>query len=245
MQHSEEQACEQTLEIIGRAFHLRRSDAMPRAIKQAKLWHEGRCGAIRRGDMLSSHKLRAFYRKIQNLIAKNVGRYTPKEGSGPTPELSVRAPSRDSIRSLEDAGKISPSHAMAAREIQRVVEMITAGSHPKCQTYQRGSGGYRPSSLMSQETAYRWSQVYVPWHAAMAARTDKRLKKVAELVIIDGYSLESARRTARMSWEKGLRYLIEAIDMYIKIKDIREGGGSSPATIVPARERVNRNVTSS
>lgn len=223
-----------TVNIIEQGFKLRRNDALPRALKQVKTWRQQRCGAIKRKDFPTSHALRTFYRSIEALIHKNVGRYTPKDGSsGPTPEQAVRRPSKDSIQSLEDAGRITGEQAMAAREIQRIVEIITAGSHPKCQTYQKGgSTSYRPGGMLAAETAYRWSCVYVPWHTAMLAHSDKRLKKLAELVIIDGISLDAARCSLRMSYERGHRYLTEAIDLYL---EKRERAGS-------AKEAIARNV---
>lgn len=219
MPKTPEEPYEAVVSVLAHAFRLRRSDAMPRAVKQVREWRSRRKSAIRRSDTPTSHALRSYYRILETLIQKNIGKYYPKDGSkGPTPELAARPSGRDGIGSLEDAGRITGEQAAAAREIQRIVEIITTAVHPKCQTYQKGAEGFRPGSFMSAESAYRWSQVYVPWHAGLKGRRDKRVKQLAEKVILEGYSLDRARCQLRMSYERGHAYLVDALDLYIEIK---------------------------
>lgn len=233
-----DQPYKEVINALEQAFLLRRSDAMPRSLKQIKEWQAARRGAILRNDKHSSRQLRGKYRHVQTLVQKNIGRYTPKDGvNGATPELLAKPSLRDSIRALEDAGSISGEQAAAAREIQRIVEIITSLCHPKCQTYQKGAEGFRPGGFLPSETAFRWSQVYVPWHRAMNARADKRLASIALWVIIDGIALDKARRRARMSYERGHQYLTQALDLYVELKETVNDRKDRELAIIEAEAR--------
>lgn len=197
---------DQILAVIANGFKLRRSDAITRAVRQLKEWNK-------------RPEVTRYCEQIQQLIKSNVGKYTPRDRDGPTAEQATKPPRRDSIQSLEDADRLAPEQVSAAREIQRIVELITSSCHPRGQSYEKGSGGGPPTSLFSAEVAYRWSKVYVPWHIAMNARSDKRLKKLAEKVILDNLSLDAARKQLRMSYERGYQMLTESLDMYVSLRE--------------------------
>lgn len=230
MRSSSPEPYKEVVSVIEQAFRLRRLDAMPRAVTQLREWRHTIRVLDKRREGVEAMAVKTACDAIQNMIDTNVGKYIPKDGDGPTPEQARYPVSRDSIKSLEDADRITPEQARAARDVQRIVEIITTGSKPKCQTYQRGAVGYRPMGFMTAETAYRWSQVYVPWMKALKLRKDKRAHRLAVKVIIDGLSLDAARRQLRMSYEKAHEFLVDALDMYIKFKSEREEG-NSPATI--------------
>lgn len=222
---------------IETAFVLRKPDAIRRALYQLREWETAAKAKTKRKEFSGAEALKKHCAHIQGLISANNGRYSPRL-DGPTPELASRPSNRDSIASLLDAGRITADQAMAAREIQKIIEIITRGSHAKCQTYQRGSNaGGSLSGLMPAEAAYRWSQRYVPWHAALKAKRDKGSKAIAELVVIEGYSLDMARRKMRMSYERGHNYLVDALDLYIEMRQ-RDEAYDPDREKIKAREAV-------
>lgn len=210
---------ENSIAVIAHAFRLRRVEALARAMGQLRAWNLALDGLKSRGCHVEAERVQLCCATLQRLIEGNVGKYIPRDGDGPTPEQASKPARRDSIQTLEESGRISPDQAMAAREIQKIVEIITVGSHPKCQTYQKGAGGYRPSGFMSAETAYRWSQIYVPWHRALGRRKDRRIKAIAEKVIVDGITLDNARIVVRINYDKAHRMLVDALDLYIKLRN--------------------------
>lgn len=204
--------------VIEHSFKLRRSDAIPKALRQLCEWNKT-IAAMERRKEPTARLIRDCCEKIQTLIKANVGKYSPRDHSGPTAEQAARPPVRDNIQSLEEANRLTAEQVAAAREIQRIVELITSSCHPRGQSFEKGTAAYRPNGLLSAETAYRWSVLYVPWLTALRAAKDKRRKRLARLVILDGVSLDAARRMLKMSYERGHAYLQDSLDLYIEIKE--------------------------
>lgn len=210
---------EEVISVLTSGFKLRRSDAISRSVRQLREWNEQITGMENRGQKASVKALTAFCDEISKLIKANVGKYTPRDGFGPTPEQDAKPARRDSIKSLEDAGRLSADQVAAAREIQRIVELVTGCCHPRGQSFERQTGGFSPGSLFSSEVACKWSENYLPWHRALRKRSDKRIQKLAMKVIVDGWNLDAARCNLRMSYERGHRYLTEALDLYSGIRE--------------------------
>lgn len=221
---SEANAREIVLTHITQAFLLRQGDAVRRAMSQLRNWQATLKGAQKRGEPKLASEINQCCETLHRLIKANTGKYSPKF-EGQTAEMAAQPKGRDAILSLLEAERISPEQAMACREIQRIVEIITRGTHAKCQTYQKGSkaGSARgSSSLMPAEVSLFWSRRYLPWHQRLAKKKDNRLKKIAMLVVIDGVSLDRARRICRVSYDRGHKLLVEALDLYIEIREIEE-----------------------
>lgn len=234
MRSSSPEPYNEIVNVIEQAFRLRRVEAMPRAVGQLREWRHAIRVLDKRREGVEAMAVKAACDALQAMIEKNVGKYIPKDGDGPTPEQARQPIARDSIKSLEDANRITPEQARAARDIQRIIEIITTGSKPKCQTYQKGAVGFRPTGFMTAETAVRWSMIYVPWHNALSRRRDKRVKKLAEKVIVDGWSLDAARKHLRMSYERGHEFLVDALDLYIEIKKNQDDREFPVSTMSPA-----------
>lgn len=210
---------ENSVAVIAHCFRLKRVESLARAMGQLRAWNLAADGCRLRGEVIKHQQYLSACAALQKLIEGNVGKYIPKDSDGPTPEQAAKPARRDSIQTLEESERITPDQARAAREIQKIVELITVGSQPKCQTYQRGASGYRPSGFMSAETAYRWSQIYVPWHRALGRRKDTRIKAIAIKVIVDGLTLDNARIVVRINYDKAHRMLVDALDLYIKLRN--------------------------
>lgn len=218
------------LSTIRAAFILKKPDAFDRAINHLKQAQQYVSPTKATTDRLGNKNepvtrfpkpvvasMQVRVNKIQAIISEFGGKYTPREDFGPTPEQVVKPSRRDNILSLQESGRLTHDHVRAARELQDIIENITACVHAKGQKFERTSPGMVSDGHV--ERAYRWSKLYLPWHERMKTSKDGARKcRLVLAVLIDGLSLDMARRHCCMSYDRGHKYFVDAMDSFIDLR---------------------------
>lgn len=220
-----------TLGAIKAAFALRKPDAVNKAMAHLMKYQSFVEPPRRtRGQRKPSarpipHDVAVIMRQriaaIQDIIVENIRRFIPKPDVGPTPERASRPSSCDNIMSLEECGRIMGEHARAAREIQSIINFVTVSSQAKCQRFERSDPSPESMSLRHAEMSHKWSKIYLPWHVDLTSSKDgKRKERLTMLMLVDGLSLDRARCLCRMGYDRGHEYFVDAMDRFIRRKQL-------------------------
>lgn len=200
-----------TFAALVEAFRMRKPDARERAnqllvryASDARYATDG-CRAL--------HRARA--EAIADLMNKNRNATLRFDDTGPTPETSARPSRIDPIKSLVESNHLNAEHERTARRIQRVQEALTRAVHVKTSKLERSSGG---TGNMPTLIAVELAQVYGPWRIRLTRKPD--VLRLVELVLIDGLSLDAARRRCRFGWPRSAIELRDALNLYEYFDDL-------------------------
>ena len=207
------------IRVIEQAFILRQRDAFQRCHRQIELWQN----YSRLGGLTDVQRAAAAERikKLRTIFLSYMNRYTPRDEEGPTPEAVVQRAYRgpDNVVALLENNKLTTDHERAVREIQNIVEAVTASQHARGPKFERGGTGGGNQDFLKNYIAHWWSWRYVPWSEQITTHYPAATVKMIRAFIIDGLSLSAARCIGRMSYGRALEILKRALDHYNKIKE--------------------------
>lgn len=203
--------------VIEQAFAMRKVDAFQRCNRQIDIWQRQKRSVSVSPD--EREKIQSRVKHLRSVFIAHLNKYAPREDDGANPEGMVHRAYRgpDNVASLMDAGKLTTDHERAVREIQAVIEAVTAAQHARGPRFEK-SGSYGNNDFMKNYIAHWWSWRYVPWSNAVMLKYEPHPVRMIRGFITDGLSLSSARVIGRMSYERALVVLVDVLDMYNKIK---------------------------
>lgn len=196
-----------TFVALVEAFTLRKPDARERANRLLVRYLSDARYATDGNRAL--HRARA--NAITDLLNDHRNTSLKFDDFGPTPETSARPARIDPIKSLVESNHLTTTHERLARRIQRVHEAITRMVNVKTSKLERSYGG--GAGNLPTMVALEHAQVYGPWRMSLSSRKPATLKLV-DLVLIDGLSLDTARRRCRFGWPRSATELRDALNLY-------------------------------
>lgn len=206
-----------TIAVIEQAFAMRKADAFQRCTRQIEEWTRRARSVFISVDEWALMVENTKHLKV--IFLNHVNKYAPRADEGPTPETMAQRAYRgqDNVISLLEVGKLTTDHERAAREIQMTVEAITAALHARGPRFEKSSS-YGNGDFLKNHFAHWWSWRYVPWCQSIETNYPPRSSKMLRAFLQDGLSISAARQLARMSYERAITVLQDALDLYNKIK---------------------------
>lgn len=169
-----------------------------------------------------AEKISALITEFTHAALGRVGSDTP----GPTPEAKARGPSQaTSVLRLFIAGTISAEHMAAADEICRIYEAIARPVGIKARSLDGAMSSNKSASFgIDYSGTNDWivrahRKWFRPWCEQLRALGTLEF---AFAVVVDGMSLEAARRRWRMNYKAAFRRLIFALELWSAISGLEK-----------------------
>lgn len=199
----------------------RTADAL--LLRSAALWLEVLDDAAARAQEKAAAALE-MVEALTTVMLENAKRNLINGDQGPTVEQHTRAGLRQTtIQRLHDKGKISDDEARAADQIAEIYEAIVRGLMAKCRTLDgarvdvKGRSAALDYSKMSDWIADMHRHVYLPWVEIVTKELAPGAVQLVIDVVVDGHTLNDARRARRMSYGAAFNRLVAALDRFAEI----------------------------
>lgn len=210
----EDELVARTLSVVDEMYRMGLEDAPARA-RQIMRQYARRAGDARKrlGEIVAYHEGRRIYDKTD----------------GPTAEtVLMKKYHANSIKELVGKGHLDYGHEKAAEEIAECFESACRAGMAKARDYRmaiappKKRGPWRAEPTSAAVDRLR-ALVYLPWTRALHETKALDLPFVLDIVV-DGCSLDAARKRCRVSWNRGLKMLKRSLSMWVEVKNRAKGG---------------------
>lgn len=128
----------------------------------------------------------------------------------------------DPIWRLYLNGHLGYEHVRAAQEIAEVFQAIAGALMPHGGWMElRWGGKHRPSpdfiERLSERVVRLRQEKYLPWVTAMTAQAGFNVGFLLA-VIVDGLGVNTACKTHKLGWRRGVKMLRKALTVYVKLR---------------------------
>ncbi len=223
----EEQLFAHHLDVVDRMFRMATKDAPANAQRLLERYTVAAADAQKEIAQLSDRMNRLLEnasrsmdraQRISEITQHHLRKRTYHSTEGATPETKAKPKRANPVKALVALGHLTHDDERASAAILRCYEHASRGVMAKIRNYDtfipppKRSG--RPTHGGTPTKAdERHADIYMPWTKKIHETKALSLPFVFDIVV-DGQSLDAARRTRRMSWDKGLSALKRALEIW-------------------------------